>query len=232
MALLQSNRSDTIRLAAAVLPVAFLLVDPSTLHHFNLWTPYQQIEVEDEILPSGELSRTEIRVNHTGYQIIAKLSADFLARHPQFLNEAPEDNPYNLPFRFAPPNPSVLIVGSGTGNDVAGALRHQSRAVDAVEIDPKILALGRRLHPEHPYDDPRVSAHLTDARAFMKRTTATYDLILFGLLDSHTQLSDYSNMRLDNFVYTEESFREARALLAPNGILFLKFQINHPFVGK
>jgi hypothetical protein len=52
------------------------------------------------------------------------------------------------------------------------------------------------------------------------------------LLDSHTQLSDYSNMRLDNFVYTEESFREARALLAPDGILFLKFQINHPFVGK
>jgi hypothetical protein len=52
------------------------------------------------------------------------------------------------------------------------------------------------------------------------------------LLDSHTQLSDYSNMRLDNFVYTEESFREARALLAPGGILFLKFQINHPFVGR
>ena len=66
----------------------------------------------------------------------------------------------------------------------------------------------------------------------MKRATARYDLILFGLLDSHTQLSDYANMRLDNFVYTEESFREARALLAPNGILFIKFQINHPFVGR
>jgi hypothetical protein len=66
----------------------------------------------------------------------------------------------------------------------------------------------------------------------MKRTTARYDLILFGLLDSHTQLSDYSNMRLDNFVYTEESFQEARALLAPGGVLFLKFQINHSFVGQ
>jgi hypothetical protein len=232
MALLPSHRSDTIRLAAAVVPVAFLLFDPSTPHNFNLWTPYQQIEVDDKYFPNGELYGTLIRVNHTGYQSIVNLSSDFLARHPKLLTEAPDENPYNLPFRFASPNPSVLIVGSGTGNDVAGALRHQSRAVDAVEIDPKILALGRRLHPEHPYDDPRVSAHLTDARAFMKRTTATYDLILFGLLDSHTQLSDYSNMRLDNFVYTEESFREARALLAPNGILFLKFQINHPFVGK
>jgi hypothetical protein len=232
MALLQSNRSDTIRIGLAVLPATLLLFDPSTPHHFNLWTPYQQITVDDRDFPDGELYNTEIRVNHTGYQIISNLSSDFLARHPRLLTEAPDENPYNLPFRFTTPNPSVLIVGSGTGNDVAAALRHQSRAVDAVEIDPKILDLGRHRHPEHPYDDPRVSTHLTDARAFMKRTTAHYDLILFGLLDSHTQLSDYSNMRLDNFVYTEESFREARALLSPDGVLFVKFQVDHLFVGK
>ena len=232
MALLQSNRSNAISIGVAILPVALLLFDPSTPHHFDLWTPYQQIEVEDFLFPNGELDRTLIRVNHTGYQIVNNLSADFLAHHPGILKEAPEDNPYNLPFRFAPPNPSVLIVGSGTGNDVAAALRNRSRSVDAVEIDPKILEIGRLRHPEHPYDDPRVSAHLTDARAFMKRTTARYDLILFGLLDSHTQLSDYSNMRLDNFVYTEESFREARALLTPNGVMFIKFQVNHGFVGQ
>ena len=232
MALLQSNRSSAFRLAAAIIPVVLLLFDASTPHQFRLWTPYQQIEVEDEYLPNGDLFGTLIRVNHTGYQSIVNLSPEFLGLHPGLLKESPDENPYNLPFRFAPRNPSVLIVGSGTGNDVAGALRNQSRSVDAVEIDPKILALGRSRHPEHPYDDPRVSAHLTDARAFMKRTTARYDLILFGLLDSHTQLSDYSNMRLDNFVYTEESFREARALLAPNGIIFIKFQINHFFMGQ
>jgi spermidine synthase len=232
MALLQSNRDDTIRIATAVLPVALLLIDHSTPHHFNLWTPYQQIELEDGNFPDGELFRTIIRVNHVGYQVIVNLSSDFLGRHPGLLDEAPDENPYNLPFRFTSPNPSVLIVGSGTGNDVAAALRHQARAVDAVEIDPKILDLGRSHHPEHPYSNPRVSAHLTDARAFMKRTTSRYDLILFGLLDSHTQLSDYSNMRLDNFVYTEESFREARALLAPGGVLFIKFAVSHSFVGR
>jgi len=41
-------------------------------------------------------------------------------------------------------SPSVLIVGSGTGNDVAAALRHNSSLVDAVEIDPAILALAAR----------------------------------------------------------------------------------------
>ena len=159
------------------------------------------------------------------------LSDNFLARHPDLLKVPADELPYNLPFRFATANPRVLIVGSGTGNDVAAALRNHSSMVDAVEIDPAILKLGER-HPEHPYADPRVHAHLTDARAFMKRAQGPYDLILFGLLDSHTQLSDYSNMRIDNFVYTEESFREARALLAPNGVVFVKFQVDHPWMGR
>jgi SAM-dependent methyltransferase len=231
MALLTSARPERILLIAATVPVILLLHDPSTPHHFNLWTPYQQIEVEDEALPNREIVRTQIRVNHTGYQMIVDLSRDFLSRHPGLLTEAPDENPYNVPFRFTTANPKVLIVGSGTGNDVAGALRNNSRSIDAVEIDPAILQLGRR-HPERPYDDPRVAIHLTDARAFMKRAVEHYDLILFGLLDSHTQLSDYSNMRIDNFVYTEESFREARALLAPDGVLFVKFHVSQPWLGR
>jgi spermidine synthase len=231
MAMLQSVRRDRILLALAIVPVVLLLVDPSSPHRFILWTPYQQISVEEITDPNGELIASNIRVNHAGYQIIVNLSHDFLVRHPELLKEAEDENSYNVPFRFTTPNPRVLIVGSGTGNDVAAALRNHSSAVDAVEIDPAILKLGQR-HPEHPYSDPRVSAHLTDARSYMKRAHGPYDLILFGFLDSHTQLSDYSNMRLDNFVYTEESFREARALLAPNGIVFIKFQVNHPWLGR
>jgi spermidine synthase len=231
MAMLQSAHRDRILVALAIVPVVLLLVDPSSPHRFILWTPYQQISVEEIADPNGELIASNIRVNHAGYQIIVNLSHDFLVRHPELLKEAEDENSYNVPFRFTTPNPRVLIVGSGTGNDVAAALRNHSSAVDAVEIDPAILKLGQR-HPEHPYSDPRVSAHLTDARSYMKRARGPYDLILFGFLDSHTQLSDYSNMRLDNFVYTEESFREARALLAPNGIVFIKFQVNHPWLGR
>jgi SAM-dependent methyltransferase len=126
----------------------------------------------------------------------------------------------------------VLILGAGTGNDAAAALRNGSPAVDAVEIDPAILQLGRLAHPERPYESPRVHSHLTDARAFLKRASRQYDLIMFGLLDSHTQFSDYSNMRIDNFVYTEESLREARRHLSPNGVLFVKFHVIRPWLGK
>jgi spermidine synthase len=230
-ALLQPKPRSRLFVACLAIPAVLLLHDVTTPLRFTLWTPYQEIEVVRQNFEDGEFKKAFVQVNHTGYQIIVNLSPEFLGRHPDLLKEQPEQNPYNLPFAFSAPNPSVLIVGSGAGNDVAAAVRHQSRSIDAVEIDPGILALGKA-HPEHPYSAPMVKVHLTDARAFMRRAHGPYDLVLFGLLDSHTQLSDYSNMRIDNFVYTQESFEEAKSLLAPDGVLFIKFQVNRPWLGK
>ncbi len=216
--------------ASLVVPLALLLHDASTPDSYAIWTPYQQVQYTRHYAENGDFWGGEVWVNHAGYQYIVNLSPPFLKRHPGLVEEGVENNPYNLPLRFAPPAPSVMIVGSGTGNDVAAVVRHGGRSVDAVEIDPAILALGRREHPEHPYDSPQVNVHLTDARAYLKRTQQHYDLILFGLLDSHTQFSDYSNMRIDNFVYTAESFREASRHLNPNGVLFVKFHVDHPWM--
>ncbi len=232
LALLQSTKRERTLVLSLIVPLVLLLTEPSTRDHFSIWTPYQQIEYAQAYIAPGELRQGYLQVNHSGYQSIVNLSDGFLDRHPGLLKEARDDNPYNLPFRFAKAAPAVLIVGSGTGNDVAAALRHQSVSVDAVEIDPAILTIGKLRHPEHPYDSPRVSVHLTDARAFLKRTAQQYDLVLFGLLDSHTQLSDYANMRIDNFVYTRESFREAKARLKPDGVLFVKFYVDHFWMAR
>ena len=230
--LLQARKNDRILLFSLLVPLFLLLHDPSDLNHYSIWTPYQQIDYSRAYAGNGDYLSGYVQVNHTGYQLIVNLSDRFLARHPGLVKESPDENPYNLPFRFATPSPQVLIVGSGTGNDVAAALRHDSSVVDAVEIDPAILNLGKGEHPERPYDSPRVSVHVNDARAFLKRTERRYDLVLFGLLDSHTQFSDYSNMRIDNFVYTEESFHEAKERLKPTGVVFVKFQVNHPWMAR
>jgi spermidine synthase len=229
---LQASRRDMVLVASLVVPMALLLHGEAEPGTKVLWTPYQQIQYTPQRTHEGEIYGGNLEVNHTFYQRVVNLSDEFLARHPGAMKERADENPYNLPLRFAEAAARVLIVGSGTGNDVAAALRHDPSAVDAVEIDRAILDLGKHEHPEHPYDSPRVSIHVTDARSFLKRTEEKYDLILFGLLDSHSQLSDYANMRIDNFVYTEESFREAKRLLTPNGVVFVKFQVDHAWLAE
>lgn len=188
------------------------------------WSPYQKLHVQDE----GD-DQYSIEVNNTGYMTIANTTPGFLARAPRFAETYRQESSYDAPFRFARQVDRVLIVGTGAGNDASGALRNGAAHVDAVEIDPVIYYLGKTLHPDRPYQSPQVRMILNDARAFLRRTHEKYDVVIFGLLDSHTQFSDYSNLRLDNYVYTEESFREARRLLKPDGILVLKFEVRAPW---
>src|SRR5579864_1873424 len=138
-ALLQRTPRERWLMASLIVPLTLLLHDPATANHFIFWTPYQQIEFTRLHYANGDFAGANVAVNHVGYQTIVDLSPEYLRRHPGVMKEAPEDNPYNLPFRFAPAHPAVLIVGAGTGDDVAGAIRHGARLVDAVDIEPAII---------------------------------------------------------------------------------------------
>jgi SAM-dependent methyltransferase len=111
----------------------------------------------------------------------------------------------------------VLIVGAGTGTDVAIALRHGAAHIDAVEIDPKLAQLGRDRNPDHVYSDPRVRVHVDDGRAFLERTDTKYNLILFALPDSLTLVSGASSLRLESYLFTEQALAAAHDHLAPGG---------------
>jgi len=89
--------------------------------------------------------------------------------------------------------------------------------VDAVEIDPRIRDLGRALHPDHPYQDPRVTSHIDDGRAFLSRTDKKYDLILLALPDSLTLVNGASSLRLESYLFTEQAFKSAKEHLNPGG---------------
>src|SRR5215468_848515 len=138
---------------------------------------------------------------------------------------------YEFPFSFKKRPERVAIVGAGSGNDVAAALRMGASHVDAIEIDPAIVYLGRGYHPEHPYDDPRVNVIVNDARNFFRTAHAQYDLIIYGVLDSHTALSHASNLRVDSYVYTREGITEAFKLLKPDGVMSIAFALPNESLG-
>ncbi|MEM9658544.1 MAG: methyltransferase domain-containing protein, partial [Planctomycetota bacterium] len=122
-----------------------------------------------------------------------------------------------------------LIVGAGSGNDVAGALRRGAERITAVEIDPAIVDMGRRLHPERPYASSKVRVVEDDARSYFATADAKFDLIIFGLLDSHTTTA-MTNARLDHYVYTRESLARAKSLLKEGGVMVLSFEASKPFI--
>jgi spermidine synthase len=192
----------------------------------RIYSPYQLLELSQE-------SRGLLLIRAAGhyYQRVHDLARS---------NQNVESDPalkrirdyYELPYRIYGRPGDVAVVGSGTGNDVAAALRSGAKHVDAIEIDPAILMLGRSSHPERPYANERVRAIVNDARSFLRTTDQTYDMIIYGLLDSHTLLSHASSVRLDSFVYTVEGLSEARARLRPGGILSLSFSVLNAELGR
>ncbi len=78
---------------------------------------------------------------------IANVAAQHLAAEPNLASQY-RNSSYDSPFSFAVGRQRVLIVGGGADNDAAAALRNGADHVDAVEIDPLIYSLGKRLHPE------------------------------------------------------------------------------------
>lgn len=170
------------------------------------WSPYYKIG----LTPTSNGHGFELNVNESGHQ--AMLPSD-------------EKEPfYRAPYELfgAGQFQRVLIIGAGSGSDTAIGLKYgQVGHIDAVEIDPVIARLGRQFHPEQPFSDPRVTVHVDDGRSFLKKSTDTYDLIIFALPDSLTLTSQFASLRLESFLFTEESFKEARAHLTGDGAIVL-----------
>ena len=62
-----------------------------------------------------------------------------------------------------------------------------------------------------------MSVHIDDGRAFLERTDAKYDLILFALPDSLTLVSGHSSLRLESYLFTTQAMEAARRRLKPGG---------------
>ncbi len=195
------------------------------------WSPYSKITLEPT---HPAVNARQLLTNNNGHQVLYDLSRERLEKRrgdPALVWDLVQAHVYvyDSPYQIAQPR-SVLIVGGGTGNETAAAVRHDVERIDVVEIDPVIIAIGRELHPERPYLDPRVRIINDDARHYMATTRERYDLIVFGFLDSTSHLSSMSNIRLDNYVYTVESFQQARSLLNPNGLLQVTYYAIANFV--
>ncbi|MEA2326592.1 MAG: hypothetical protein QOE68_1551 [Thermoanaerobaculia bacterium] len=192
--------------------------------HAMVYSPYYALRARHVNLGSG----VAVLANGSFHQYAAPLQRSDVNKS-QYDRDLQAE--YPAPYRALGRKPRhVLVLGAGTGNDVSVALDNGAERVDAVEIDPMIIQMGRTLHPDRPYRSPRVRVINTDARAFLRNTKEHYDLIIFGTLDSMTRVSALSNVRLDNFVYTVDCMRAARERLTSDGGMALYFMVGSPII--
>ena len=190
-------RIPAVAALAVVLVLAFNESNAS-----EIWSPYYRINTYRAA--NGELY---VNVNGIPHQ----------ALHPV---DAPKEQFYDQLYRWFPDRTydQVLIVGAGSGTDVAISLAKGAGHVDAVEIDRAIQQLGIDHHPDHPYQDPRVTRYENDGRAFLRGTDKKYDLVIFALPDSLTLVSSTANIRLESFLFTDQAFKSVADHLAPDGV--------------
>jgi hypothetical protein len=125
--------------------------------------------------------------------------------------------PYHLLER-----PEVLILGAGGGTDVLLALYEGAAAIDAVELDPNLVALVRETYAGfagHLYRRPEVTVHAAEARGFVAASRQRYDLIQLPLLDSFAAAGAGTASLHESFVYTVEALADYLGHLAPGGYL-------------
>lgn len=206
LVLLYGKALPAVSWLAAVGIVVLLVIE--SLTPGVSWSPYYKVTTQD-VTDTGPAPYTAIQVNGIPHQNVLDAEKR-LELEP--LYGKPYERAVDSPLR------DVLVIGAGTGTDVALALARGAQHVDAVEIDPRIQQIGIEKNPNQPYADPRVTTYIDDGRAFLSRTDREYDLILFALPDSLTLVSGASQLRLESYLFTRESIQEAYDHLSPDGV--------------
>ena len=107
----------------------------------------------------------------------------------------------------------ALVLGMGGGGSIRSMrLTAPGIAIDAVEIDPRVVEAATRWFGVDPAD-AGLRIHVMDARRFLSRDRGTYDLV---------QLDVYQGGPYIPFhLVTEEFFRLARARMSDDGLLMM-----------
>ncbi len=143
-----------------------------------------------------------------------------------FLGAMTSALPYHLMQR-----PEVLVLGAGGGLDVLQALYHGAKRVDAVELNPQMVALVRDAYRDFAgglYQHEGVRVHVAEARGFVSATEQRYDLIQVALLDSFSASAAGLYALSETHLYTVEAFLEYLRHLRPDGWLALTRWVRLP----
>ena len=174
--------------------------------------------------PAGPPAQLAIFTDGDGISAITRFEGKLASM--EYLDHVTSALPYHLLDK-----PRVLILGAGGGADVLQALYQGASRIDAVELNPQVVALVNDEFADFSgalFTHPRVSAHISEARGYIAGHVEEYDLVQLALLDSFSASSAGLYALSENYLYTVESVGEILDSLRPGGILAITRWIKLP----
>ncbi len=120
------------------------------------------------------------------------------------------------------PDPRVLVIGVGGGNDVWGALSQGASYVKGVELNRQILDIHRghlRRYSAGIVEDPRVELLNDEGRSALLKESTLYDVVQMSGIDTWTALASGAYTLAENYLYTVEAMEDMLDRLAEGGVL-------------
>ncbi len=236
----------------AALGLALLLVLPAMEHLFPMnspsdkpaawarnkelvftdWTSLSKVDIyaEQELHASGYglwgLSlkntaplpeRLAVLIDHWAYTTIIRDKPD--SGYYDFYDALPMYLAYKIK-----PKAEALVMGSGGGMDIRGALHYGARHVDAVEINPSIVRAMRTDLEDYSggvYTDSRVTSYLAEGRHFVETMEKQYDIVQLSGVDTYSSTQAGAFALSENYLYTVEAVTRYLDLMKDDGVLTL-----------
>lgn len=120
------------------------------------------------------------------------------------------------------PAERVCVIGAGGGRDILTALTAGAKDVDAVELNPQIVAAlsgPLRDFSGDVYHLPGVTPVVSEGRSFLTHSRGDYDLIQISLIDSWAATAAGAFSLSENYLYTVDALRLYLRRLKPTGMV-------------
>ncbi|MDD9939989.1 MAG: class I SAM-dependent methyltransferase [Myxococcales bacterium] len=115
----------------------------------------------------------------------------------------------------------VCVIGVGGGRDILTALHFGQKSVLGIELNPAIIDALTEDFGEfagHLDRHPQVELVVDEARSYLTRSDARFDIVQVSLIDTFAATSAGAFVLAENSLYTVEAWEVFLSKLAPEGI--------------
>ena len=196
---------------------------------YSAWNALSFVQVVEYPAEGKEPAERRIVIDAgtaaTGISDLRPDVREVLAAHPE------QVEPLSMIAYARKPNPKILIIGSGGGDEVLEGLQKHASSITAVEINPAINDIvSNRMNDfwGNLYHQPEVRLVTDEGRSFVRRSQEKYDAIISVHTISNAAMASGALTLAENYVLTREALEDYLDHLTPDGAIFFtrpEFQI-------